>query len=62
MPENLAEPLIRRLSGDSLDEIAQTQKITKNNLTVRLFRARLSLRKCLETAWMGNPPPNESGK
>ncbi len=62
MPENLAEPLIRRLAGDSLDDIAVAQEITKNNLTVRLFRARLSLRKCLETAWMGISPTDESRK
>jgi RNA polymerase sigma-70 factor (TIGR02943 family) len=52
MPANLAEAFIlrevRRQTGEA---ICQLMSITLDNLWVRLHRARLLLRKCLERHW-----------
>lgn len=44
--------LLRRidLQGNSLDTVAEDLKLTKNNLTVRLHRARQALRSALEAS------------
>ena len=43
--------LERELEGESREAICRDLKITPENLSVRLFRARLLLRRCLEMHW-----------
>ena len=43
--------LICELEGESREAICRDLKITPENLFVRLFRARLLLRRCLEMNW-----------
>lgn len=59
LPAQLSEPLARRLAGEQPEAIAGDLGLTRNNLGVRLFRARLALRRCLELVWMGNRTPPE---
>jgi RNA polymerase sigma-70 factor (TIGR02943 family) len=54
MPSRLAEPFIlRELDGMTADEICKLLAITPTNLWARLHRARLALRRCLESRWLG---------
>ena len=45
----------RELEGESREAICRDLDITPENLSVRLFRARLMLRRCLERHWFGRP-------
>lgn len=56
VPEHLLETFLHRIanSDKSIDEICVELKITPSNYSVRLFRTRLMLRKCLETTWMAD--------
>lgn len=56
LPVGLAATLSRRLAGQSADAIADELGLTRNLIGVRLFRARLALRRCLERTWLGKPP------
>ena len=45
--------IMREVMELESDEICQELKITTNNLWVILYRARMSLRECLEKNWFG---------
>jgi RNA polymerase sigma-70 factor, ECF subfamily len=52
IPAHLAEVFLQReLDGLSREVICQNLRITPENLSVRLYRARLLLRGCLEDQW-----------
>jgi RNA polymerase sigma-70 factor (ECF subfamily) len=52
IPAHLAEVFLQReLDGLSREVICRNLRITPENLSVRLFRARLLLRGCLEDHW-----------
>ena len=38
----------------SVDKLSEQLEISAGNFNVRLFRARLMIRKCLERVWLGN--------
>jgi RNA polymerase sigma-70 factor, ECF subfamily len=61
LPAQLAEPFVlRELDGLSGEEICKLLDITPTNLWVRLHRARLALRRCLEDGWAGDGPRSRS--
>jgi len=45
---------LKELAGQSIDEICKELDITATNCSVMLYRARMGLRRCLETRWAGN--------
>jgi RNA polymerase sigma-70 factor (ECF subfamily) len=52
LPPNLAEAfLLRERDQLAPDDVCRTLQISRNNLSVRLHRARLLLRHCLELNW-----------
>lgn len=52
LPTTLSEAyIVRELEGLSVDEACKVLAITATNLSVRLHRARLGLRTCLEDRW-----------
>ena len=52
MPPQLARVFVmREVMGLETDEICKELSITANNCWVMLYRARMSLRQCLETRW-----------
>jgi RNA polymerase sigma-70 factor (ECF subfamily) len=52
LPEKTAEAYsLREIDGLSAEEVCKVLRITPNNLWVRLHRARLALRRCLESKW-----------
>lgn len=55
MPGHLAQAFeLREIGLESTDEICRSTGITPKNLSVRLHRARLLLRQCLERNWFCN--------
>lgn len=53
LPERLAEAFIKReLDGLSTAEICKELGITATNSWVMLYRARMSLRRCLDDKWL----------
>lgn len=53
LPERLAEAFIKReMDGLSTAEICKELGITATNSWVMLYRARMSLRRCLENKWL----------
>jgi RNA polymerase sigma-70 factor, ECF subfamily len=44
---------MREVMGLSTEEICKELKITANNCWVLIYRARMSLRLCLEKRWFG---------
>jgi RNA polymerase sigma-70 factor (ECF subfamily) len=53
LPERLAKAFIKReLDGLSTEEICKALGITATNSWVMLYRARMSLRRCLENRWL----------
>ena len=53
IPERLAEAFIKReMDGLSTAEICKELGITATNSWVMLYRARMSLRRCLENKWL----------
>lgn len=48
---------MRELMGMETEEICKSLSITPTNCWVLLYRARMSLRQCLELRWFGNPRP-----
>ena len=53
LPERLAEAFIKReMDGLSTKEICKELGITATNSWVMLYRARMSLRRCLESKWL----------
>ena len=52
IPAHMVDAFLEReLEGESREAICRDLKITPENLSVRLFRARLLLRRCLELHW-----------
>lgn len=52
LPQTLSEAyILRELEGLSVEESCNVLGISSTNLSVRLHRARLALRECLETHW-----------
>jgi RNA polymerase sigma-70 factor (ECF subfamily) len=54
LPQGLADAFfLRELDGVGADEVQQILGITPANLWKRLHRARVCLRRCLESGWFG---------
>jgi RNA polymerase sigma-70 factor (ECF subfamily) len=54
MPDSLSRAFrLRELMGLELAEVCESQRLTAANVRVRLHRARLMLRECLERNWFG---------
>ena len=54
MPKNIAAVFtLREVDGVESKEICKLLNISENNLWVMLHRARMALRRCLETNWFG---------
>lgn len=53
VPEHLLETFLFRLANpdEKIEELCDQLKLTSSNFSVRLFRTRLMLRKCLEQNW-----------
>jgi RNA polymerase sigma-70 factor (ECF subfamily) len=47
--------MLRELFDVEPEEVCRLVEITRNHLNVLLYRARLSLRRCLEVHWMDDP-------
>jgi len=47
--------LLREMEGYDTDELCQLLDLSANNLWTMMYRARLSLRKCLEINWFKKP-------
>ena len=57
MPNNIATVFtMREVDGVESREICKLLNISENNLWVMLHRARMALRRCLETNWFGKQP------
>jgi RNA polymerase sigma-70 factor (ECF subfamily) len=53
LPERLAEAfMLREMDGLSTEEICKVLEITATNSWVMLYRARMSLRHCIENKWL----------
>lgn len=54
MPKNISTAFtLREVDGTESKEICALLNISENNLWVMLHRARMALRRCLETNWFG---------
>jgi len=55
LPSHLRQAFAIRIADDErpLEELSQELNVTRNNLSVRLFRSRLLIRACLERRWTG---------
>ena len=54
LPERLAEAfMLREMDGLSTAEVCKALDISATNSWVMLYRARMSLRRCLEDEWLG---------
>jgi len=54
LPQRLAEAfMLREMDGLSTAEVCKVLDITATNSWVMLYRARMSLRRCLENKWLG---------
>ena len=54
LPGRLAEAfMLREMDGLSTEEVCKALDITATNSWVMLYRARMSLRRCLENQWLG---------
>ena len=57
LPERMALAFtLREMDGLSTPEICEILNITESNSWVILYRARMALRKCLETRWKAPVP------
>jgi RNA polymerase sigma-70 factor (ECF subfamily) len=57
LPKNTALVFkMREIMGIEIEEICRELAITANNCWVLLYRARMSLRQCLEQRWFANAP------
>ena len=57
LPGRLAEAfMLREMDGLSTAELCKALDITATNSWVMLYRARMSLRRCLENEWLGAEP------
>ena len=54
LPRRLAQIFaLRELEGKKGDEICNLMEISPTNLGVIIYRARMRLRKCLQSQWFG---------
>lgn len=54
LPQRLRSAFVlRELDGMTTDQIREILQISESNAWVMLYRARMSLRKCLEASWLG---------
>ena len=53
--------MMREWLGYDTDEICRTLGITANHCNVLLFRARMRLRECIESQWIGKRPDHRRG-
>lgn len=61
LPMHLAQAFqMRELAMDTVDDASKKTGITPKNLAVRLHRARLLLRQCLEKKWFRSEPGGAS--
>jgi RNA polymerase sigma-70 factor (ECF subfamily) len=61
LPLNLAQAFqLREVGSMSVEEACRATGVTPQNLAVRLHRARLLLRECLETKWFRGPKSSPS--
>ena len=57
LPKRLAEAfMLREMDGLSTEEVCKVLDITATNSWVMLYRARMSLRRCLENKWLSAGP------
>lgn len=60
MPEHLARAFrLRTFGAEEPTRICDAEGITRKNLSVRLHRARLLLKRCLESRWFGSVGPRD---
>ena len=60
LPRRLADAFcLRELGGLEVEEVCQVLNVSPTNLWVQLYRARMLLRRCLETSWLGRSPRRE---
>jgi RNA polymerase sigma-70 factor (ECF subfamily) len=63
IPPHLADAFLdRELEGLSREAICRDVNITPENLSVRLYRARLALRRCLEVHWFQGQTAMSEGR
>ena len=57
LPEHLLETFMAKWQNDetNTEEICKDLKISPSNFSVRMFRTRLMLRKCVEATWFEEP-------
>jgi len=54
LPKNLSSALrLREMEGMGCEEICKVMSISASNCWVRLYRARMRMRRCLEINWFG---------
>lgn len=58
LPSTLGEVFVRRYGEEQrVQDIARSMRLTPGNVSVRLHRARLAMRACLSTRWLGDAAP-----
>jgi RNA polymerase sigma-70 factor (ECF subfamily) len=63
LPRNISHVFVlREVDELPASEICDLLNISPNNLWVMLHRARMALRRCLETNWFGRQSPKTGGK
>jgi len=63
LPPNTARAfMLREVMGLETAEICKELKISTSNCWVMLYRARMSLRQCLDMNWFGNPQAPQAAK
>lgn len=63
LPKNSARVfMLREVHGMPTEEICKELAISSTNCWVLLYRARMSLRACLEVGWFGHPEATKPGK
>jgi len=61
LPGNIALVFrMREIMGADVDEICDELSITPNNCWIMIYRARMSLRECLEKRWFASAPGAKS--
>ena len=50
--------LLREMDGYGTDELCKLLDLSANNVWTMMYRARMSLRKCLESSWFSRPSDN----
>ena len=63
VPEHLLETFLFRLAnpGEKADRLSNELGVSASNFSVRIFRARLMLRRCVESNWLREKSSETSG-